>query len=220
MERIFAQDRSIAAASGKIVADGARNGKGIEREAAIKGILEYRCSRKCTPIRIRDFVGCNIYVRSEILLTERFDERLPLYGWLEDRDFAWRCARHGKLVRNQSALIAHLATRSGRTPDVRYGYTKIANPFYMWRKSVIPSLAELIFMFWMKTTLANIIRAIMPKQPQNPDYKMRLMGNLMAYRDLILFRLDPRNILSIPDSTSMPGQAQRREGALRSAPTR
>jgi len=219
MERIFAEDPSIAAASGKVVADGARGGKGIEREAAIKAVLEYRGSRACAVIKIKDFYGCNMFVRSDVLRTERFDERLPLYGWLEDRDFLWRCAKHGKMVRNQGAIVAHLGTRSGRTSDVRYGYSKVANPWYLWRKSVITSMPELIVRYWMKTTFANIIRAIMPKQPQGANYRKRLMGNLMAYRDLVLFRIDPQNILNIPDSTGTPGQAKR-AGAWRSEPTR
>jgi glycosyltransferase involved in cell wall biosynthesis len=220
MERIFGEDKSIAASGGGVIADGARNGNEIEREAAIREILEYRGSRACVGVAFADLCGFNMFVRNNVLRTERFDERLPLYGWLEDRDFLHRCAKHGKIVRHQGAWIVHLATRSGRTSDVRLGYTKIANPWYMWRKSVITSLPELIVRYWMKTTLANIIRAIMPKQPQSPDYKKRLKGNLLAYRDLVLFRIDPQNILNIPDSTGMPGQAQRSEGALRSAPTR
>jgi GT2 family glycosyltransferase len=218
MERVITEDPSIAAASGLVVADGAADGKGIGREAARKAVLEYSGSRACTGIKLKEFYGCNMFVRSDVLRTERFDERLPLYSWLEDRDFLWRCAKHGKLVRNQAAVIAHLATRSGRTSDLRYGYSKIANPFYMWRKSVISSLAEVIVMFWMKTTAANAIRAMMPKRPQGPDYKKRLKGNLMAYRDLILFRIDPKNILNIPDSTDRPEQADRTR-AWQSEPT-
>jgi GT2 family glycosyltransferase len=219
MERVFAADASIAAASGKVVADGATGGKGIDRETAIKAVLEYKGSRECTGIKIQEFYGCNMFVRSEVLLTERFDEHLPLYGWLEDRDFLWRCSKHGTMVRNQAAVIAHLATRSGRTSDVRYGYTKIANPFYMWRKSVLSGLPELIVMFWMKTTFANVIRAIMPKQPQTANYRKRLKRNFLAYRDLLLFRLDPQNILSIPDSKGAQVKA-RSKAAWRSEPTR
>ena len=195
------------------------DGKGIEREAAIKAVREYRGSRECAVIKIKDFYGCNMFVRTDVLRTERFDERLPLYGWLEDRDFLWRCAKHGKMLRNQGALIAHLATRSGRTSDVRYGYSKIANPWYLWRKSVISSLPELMVRYWMKTTFANILRAVMPKQPQSADYKKRLKGNFMAYRDLFLFRIDPQNILNIPDSSGTPGQSHP-GGAWQSEPTR
>jgi hypothetical protein len=74
-------------------------------------------------------------------------------------------------------------------------------------------------MFWMKTTSANIVRAMNPKQPPSADYRKRLKGNLMAYRDLLLFRLDPENILKIPDSAGSLGQPQRGT-AWRSEPRR
>ena len=201
------------------MADGAKDGKGIEREAAIKAVLDARAERECSAIKIKEFYGCNMFVRTDILRTEQFDERLPLYGWLEDRDFLWRCAKHGRMVRNHAALLAHLATRSGRTSEIRYGYTKIANPWYLWKKSVIGSLPELIVMFWMKTTFANIVRAVVPQHPPRANYKKRLVGNLMAYRDVLLFRIDPRNILNISDSSGPPERAQT-EGAWRSEATR
>ena len=219
MERLFAEEPSIAAASGKIVTDGAKDGKGIERQAAIKALLSSKGSRGHEAIKIKEFYGCNMFVRSEVLRTVRFDERLPLYGWLEDRDFVWHCAKHGKMVRNRAAVMAHLATRSGRTPDVRYGYTKIANPWYLWRKSVISSLPDLVVMFWLKTTIANLLRMIMPKKLNSVDYRKRLTGNLLAYRDLVLGRLDPLNILDIADSNGTPAQSSR-DRLWRSAPAK
>jgi hypothetical protein len=84
---------------------------------------------------------------------------------------------------------------------------------------VIESLPELIVRYWMKTTFANIVRAILPRQSPRADYKRRLIGNLMAYRDLIFFRIDPRNILNISDSTGPPGRVQA-GGAWRSEATR
>jgi GT2 family glycosyltransferase len=201
MERLFAADPAIVAASGGVAADGAPDGTGIEREAADKAIREYRGSRDCVPFK--GVYGCNMFVRSDVLQLEKFDERLPLYAWLEDLDFSLRCRRHGKIVRHRSALMAHLGTRSGRTSDLRYGYAKVANPWYLWRKSVLNSLPEVVVRYWAKTTLANLLRALVPKGPQQVNYRKRLMGNLMAYRDLALRRIDPLNILKIPDSVEV-----------------
>ena len=197
MERLFAADPAIVAASGGVAADGAPDGKGIERQAAVKAIREYRGSRECVPFK--DVYGCNMFVRSEVLRVEKFDERLPLYAWLEDLDFSLRCKRHGRIVRNRAALMAHLGTRSGRTSDLRYGYAKVANPWYLWRKSVLKSLPELIVRYWAKTTIANLLRALLSNGTGGVNFRKRLIGNLMAYRDLTLFRLDPQNILNIDD---------------------
>jgi glycosyltransferase involved in cell wall biosynthesis len=212
MESAFERDPAIAAAIGKVVADGATSGKGIDREEALKAVENQKGCRICPTIGTDDYYGCNMFVRGDLLQKEQFDDRLPLYAWLEDRDFLWRCAKHGKIVRNQAALVAHLGTRTGRTSDVRYGYTKIANPYYLWKKSVISSLPEVIVRYWMKTTFANLIRAIVSRSPQRGDYRKRLRGNFLAYRDVMRFRLHPENVLNIPDAkgpanTPQPGEA-------------
>lgn len=211
MERVFAQDPSVVAASGGIVADGTTGGQGIGRAVARKAIREYHGSREC--LVMNDLYGCNMFVRSSVLRSERFDERLAMYGWLEDLDFRRRCEKHGKIVCNQGALGAHLGTPSGRTSDVRYGYSKIANPWYLWRKSVLTSLPELVLKYWLKTTLGNIARMLFAKASQRMRYRKRLLGNLLAYRDLISRRIDPRNVIHIPDTPSSLAASPGRETA-------
>jgi len=197
MERLFAADPTIVGASGGVAADGAPSGVAIERRAAVEAIREYTGSRDTVPFK--DVYGCNMFVRSDILEVERFDERLPLYGWLEDLDFSLRLKKHGRIVRHRGALVAHLAARSGRTSDLRYGYTKIANPWYLWQKQVLSSLPEVIVRYWAKTTLANLLRALSPNGSHGVNYRKRLAGNLMAYRDLLQGRIHPENILKIPN---------------------
>jgi GT2 family glycosyltransferase len=222
MESAFDRDPSIAAAIGKVVADGATSGKGIDRDEALKAVQQQTGSRTCSTIGTDDYYGCNMFVRGDVLRREQFDERLVLYAWLEDRDFLWRCAKHGKIVRNEAALVAHLGTRTGRTSDVRYGYTKIANPYYLWKKSGICSLTAVIVRYWMKTTFANLIRAIVSGQPQRGDYRKRLRGNFLAYRDALRFRLHPENVLNIPDAKGTPKAPEPGEAgeAWRSVQTR
>src|SRR5947209_6021577 len=57
--------------------------------------------------------GCNMAFRRSAIEALRFDERLPLYGWLEDRDFAGRIAG-GRQVRCGGALGVHLGVGAGR----------------------------------------------------------------------------------------------------------
>ena len=202
MESLFAAHPTIVGASGGVAADGAPAGVAIERQAAVKSIREYSGSREC--VAFKDVYGCNMFVRSDVLQVERFDERLPLYAWMEDLDFSLRLKRHGRIVRHQGALVAHLAVRSGRTSDLRYGYTKIANPWYLWRKRVLSSLPEVIVRYWAKTTFANLLRLFLSSGVRRLNYRKRLTGNLMAYWDLLHCRIDPQNILKIDDSTEDP----------------
>jgi hypothetical protein len=71
---------------------------------------------------------------------ERFDERLPLYGWLEDVDFGGQLAGIGRIDKLTAARGVHLGIKQGRQSAVRLGYSQIANPTYLSRKAPAPGL--------------------------------------------------------------------------------
>ena len=80
--------------------------------------------------------GCNMAFRCAEIADLRFDEALPLYGWLEDRDFAARCRRR-RQVRLAAALGVHLGVGAGRMSDRRLGYAQIANPLHLLRRGTM-----------------------------------------------------------------------------------
>lgn len=65
-----------------------------------------------------------------------FDERLPLYSWLEDLDFCRRMmARHGRVVKAMGVVAVHQGSNSGgRVAHQRLGYSQVANYVYLHRK--------------------------------------------------------------------------------------
>ena len=46
----------------------------------------------------------------------RFDENLPLYGWLEDVDFCRQLARYGRIVKNIRLIGVHLGSKGDAEP--------------------------------------------------------------------------------------------------------
>ena len=70
----------------------------------------------------------------------RFDDNLPLYGWLEDIDFARSIAPYGRVVKSMLLRGVHLGVKRGRTSGVKLGYSQIANPLYMLRKGTFAAL--------------------------------------------------------------------------------
>jgi GT2 family glycosyltransferase len=134
--------------------------------------------------------------------SERFDERLPLSGWLEDYDFSVRCRRHGAIVWNLGTCTAHLAMqRAARERGFLVGYSQIANSYYLWRKGTIPSFGKLVIVFWfpiLRINLHGTLRwAIRRKSLQNLtfDHPGRVFGNLRALVDAVLLRLRPERLL-------------------------
>jgi GT2 family glycosyltransferase len=123
----------------------------------------------------------------------RFDENLPLYGWAEDVDFCRQLAAHGSVVENARMAGVHLGVKGGRTSGVRFGYSQIANPYYLWRKGTTHPSGALRQV--ARNVLSNFMKSIRP-EPWI-DRRGRAFGNVLGFADLLRGRLHPRRILEL-----------------------
>lgn len=193
VERIFSENAGIAMVTGSVVADGII-GPGLSVEDA-RGLLSRLGQSPETLQEIANGYGCNMAVRLATVAAARcrFDERLPLYGWLEDVDFSLRLAAFGRIVKAGSAQGVHLGIKGGRQSGVRLGYSQIANPIYLARKGTCPWRRALRTM--SRNIAANCLRT--PAPEPYIDRFGRLMGNATALKDLCVGRLDPERILDL-----------------------
>jgi GT2 family glycosyltransferase len=179
---------------GRVVADGAR---GTELDwkaglAALRSAVDH--PTKPGVVEHVGAYGCNMSVRVSALGKLRFDERLPLYGWLEDIDFTSQLRRTGRVIELRHVLGVHLGVRSGgRVSGRRLGYSQVMNPIYLVSKGTVP------FSFAMKlmvcNVIANLTRSLWPEA--HVDRWGRLRGNFMAASHAILGRIEPEYILKI-----------------------
>ena len=123
----------------------------------------------------------------------RFDENLPLYGWQEDLDLSSQAQKHGPILFEPGCVGVHLGVKSGRTSGLRFGYSQIANPWYLIRKGTMPPRKAITFV--IRHLLSNSLRGV--RNHPLVDYRGRLRGNLIAMRDLLLGRCHPRRIESL-----------------------
>ncbi|MEL6768369.1 MAG: glycosyltransferase family 2 protein [Pseudomonadota bacterium] len=133
--------------------------------------------------------GCNMAVRRDMAAAASiaFDERLPLYAWLEDVDFSRRLAKHGAILKSAQARGVHLGVKSGRTPGLRLGYSQVVNPLYLWRKGTLAGWRA-----WRqvgRNLAANAWRSLRPEPWV--DRAGRLRGNLLGLSHALLGRLEP-----------------------------
>lgn len=186
--------------TGHVLRDGANDaGVGLEEAEAIVAR-----SRAVSPERAeaRDWhggYGCNMAVRLASVGAHRFDERLVLYGWLEDLDFTRRVAANGRIVKLDALRGVHMGTKAGRVNGMPFGYSQVINPLYLARKGSVSLLmaANLI----ARNLLANSGRLLWP-EPWI-DRQGRLLGNLIALWHLLSGRLSPENasdFLEEPDA--------------------
>jgi len=180
---------------GLLLADGAR-GPGIPPEAAIAAVDARDASHVAKPpSRIRGtsgVYGCNMAFRHSDVDQVRFDEHLPLYGWLEDSDFGARLP--GKMIYTDAFFGVHCGIKRGKeNAGNRFGYSQIANPIYLWRKGTL-SLIRMVDLI-ARPLLANIVKSHRP-EPWI-DRRGRLAGNLTAIKDLAHGRISPQRILEL-----------------------
>ena len=165
----FEANPELVGLTGQVLADGVTVG-GLSIDDAIEIVENHDNNRiKALPVtdlserNLYGLYGCNMALRSAAIGTERFDERLPLYGWLEDVDFSYRVSRTGILARSAGFAGAHCGVTHGRSPGTRVGYSQIMNPVYLMRKGSMSlgfCLAEAF-----RVLLANHVKSIGGTEP-------------------------------------------------------
>lgn len=194
VERGFAAEPDVAMVTGSVIADGII-GPGFGIDEARRKLAACIEGNRRTIEPVANGYGCNMAVRLAAVraMQCRFDERLPLYGWLEDIDFSRQLARQGRIVKLSAAQGVHLGVKQGRQSGVRLGYSQIANPIYLSRKGTCPWPRALRMM--SRNIAMNLARSLNPEP--YVDRPGRVAGNLRAIRDLVTGRLDPERILEL-----------------------
>lgn len=183
----------VAGANGLLLRDGI-NSEAVDFEDA-KAILKDYIDGQPDDFSIKkDLVGlygCNMVFRASAIGNIRFDEKLPLYSWQEDIDFAVQVGRNGRTVATNSFAGIHQGIKSSRTSGKQLGYSQIANPIYLIRKGTMPATFGVRLM--IKNVISNHVKLFKPERWV--DRRGRTVGNWLAIRDLLTNRLDPEKIL-------------------------
>jgi glycosyltransferase involved in cell wall biosynthesis len=196
VEALFEARSDIVAVTGAVLADGAKT-PGIAPDEAW-GLVE---ARDAVAPREEGFepdaepfgYGCNIAFRGSVARPMRFDERLPLYGWLEDRDFTARMRRSGLYGRSMALWGVHMGAKGGRVSGVKLGYSQIANVAYLVEKgTATPRYAVNLA---GRNILANLAHSLKP-EPWI-DRRGRLRGNMLALADLARGKARPERALEL-----------------------
>ena len=185
----------IAGATGHLVADGI-HGPGLSLAETKALLAEYDDGAPPPLDPWRDLgglYGCNMAFRARAIAGLRFDERLPLYGWQEDIDFAARARARGRIVKTFAFAGVHRGLKSGRSPGVRVGYSQVVNPVYLARKGTMD--ARYARKIILRNVAANHWHAFRPEPWV--DRLGRVRGNWLGMVDLLRGRVRPERILEL-----------------------
>ncbi len=199
---VFTEHSGVGVVTGNVVADGVCNA-GLSLCAARKLLTRSQHADD----RLADVdsaYGCNMAFRCAPIRAHglRFDDGLPLYGWLEDLDFSRRAAEHGRCVKAMGLHGVHLGTKAGRTSGVRLGYSQVANPIHLVGRMTM-GRGEALWTI-CRNLAANAAKSFRPEPWV--DRTGRLRGNVLALTDLVRGRLDPERVLKLDVGTDAPSR--------------
>jgi GT2 family glycosyltransferase len=180
--------------TGRVLIDGASTTEIPKAEA----FAALEASRQVPPSGgwrlTRELYGCNFAFRMSAAPQLRFDNRLPLYSWLEDHDFARRLMRFGPLAEVDDCVIVHLGAASGgRAAHVRLGYSQLMNPVHLWKEGSFPAWLAAYQIF--RPAAKNLLRSVVGSD--RSWRRERLRGNALAVRDMLGGRITPERILDL-----------------------
>lgn len=186
---LFAREPAIAVATGRVLRDGTKS-PGITWAEGEKIVARADAAPHMQRETIEDnhsAYGCNMAFRRAAIGDLRFDERLVLYGWQEDTDFAARVAARGRMVRSGRLWGVHLGIKRGRSPGRQFGYSQMVNPRYLVAKGTMRAASALRLAG--RNLIANVTRALFPEP--YIDRRGRLQGNLLGLWDIATGRWRP-----------------------------
>ena len=184
----FASDSSVVGISGSVLRDGAV-AEEISWDEAKRLIHDAAPAHTALPLIAEPdgLYGCNMAYRVSAIRHVVFDERLVLYGWLEDKDFSRSAGKSGRLVRCNALVGVHLGLKSGRVSGTKYGYSQVVNAWYLHKKGILTSKEACSNI--TKALLANSTKSLRPEK--HIDRLGRLKGNLIGLGNLMLGHCRP-----------------------------
>jgi len=190
--QFYANNHQVVGANGMLLADGIKSG-GIDLHKAELTLEHYDANPRTDAGIVKSLhglYGCNMTYRCSALKGVKFDERLKLYGWQEDIDFAVQVGRKGRIVQTHSFAGIHLGVKGARTSGIKLGYSQIINPIYLNKKGTMRAGFALSLI--IRNVLANHLRAFWP-EPWI-DRMGRVKGNWIGMMDYLRGRITPERI--------------------------
>jgi len=112
--------------------------------------------------KVESLSGCNMAYRSIVFETDKFDENLSRYAYMEDIDFSYRISKRYDLIYIPEAQVAHNMAPQERLKDFERYRMLVHHHHYLFKKNVSSR-----FKYWMAHHISLIgipLQALMLKR--------------------------------------------------------
>jgi len=198
IQSLFGSQADVGTVTGHVLADAVTIG-GMPWSEGQSIVNQADSSEKMpTPdnysTQINSPYGCNMAFRLETIQGLIFDERLALYGWLEDLDFGLRAGKRGKMISTDLVWGVHLGVTGARSSGLRFGYSQVVNPWYLMKKGLITRIDACRRI--SRGLTGNAIKLV-ASQKSHVDRRGRLKGNIIGIKDIIIGRWVPEKVTEL-----------------------
>jgi glycosyltransferase involved in cell wall biosynthesis len=198
VQMVLATQSDVVCVTGQVLKDGVTVG-GLDWSEGQSIVNKADFSK--TMVTVNDYkiqdhrspYGCNMAFRAGSIEDITFDERLVLYGWLEDRDFAFRAGAKARMIWTDAIWGVHLGIKCGRASGLKFGYSQVVNPWYLMKKgSMTPfEVSRNIFRGIAVNAFGRLF------QNSHIDRYGRLKGNIIGIKDIMFGRWAPERIADL-----------------------
>jgi glycosyltransferase involved in cell wall biosynthesis len=198
VQDVFSNHPDVVSATGVVLVDGVISGGIAWSDGQLR--VDEADRSKSTNLgnyglkRGRSPYGCNMAFRASAVDSLTFDERLALYGWLEDLDFSARASRRAGMIATNLLWGVHLGSVRARTSGLRYGYSQVVNPWYLRTKGSMTYPEAVIYI--LRGLVRNAFGTIFPNS--TVDRLGRFKGNLIGLKDIVTGRSTPERVTELP----------------------
>lgn len=191
---VLQDNADVVALTGRVARDGVDEKRELNPDEIEQALAESWIIADKSNVPHDQLYGANMFVRAEPARQTPFDERLPLYSWLEDLDFCRRLMRYGRIVKANGAVIVHQGSDSGgRRQHRRLGYSQVANYAYLLSKGTARK-SEVVRLV-VKPLLASARGSVIGNDKEGR--RDRLSGMVLACGDVLRGRLTPERIVDL-----------------------
>lgn len=134
------------------------------------------------PVRCMWASGCNMFVKSSVAKSFKFDEKLTSYSFAEDKDFSYRVFKEypDGIFAIPSAMLQHLETPTARIQSLKLYYMRVVYIYYLFFKNIDSNFCNALIFALSRVGLLLIYLVPRIRFDRKPYFEFKFINHFRA----------------------------------------